>query len=81
MNAREATNRALRSFLQGFVASLLTSPFTTQPNTPALGRVLQAAILAGAYGLLSFAHNLLEDNTNVPPLLKPTTPTPTNTQA
>lgn len=60
--------RALRSFIQGFIAILIVSPAyqalaAGTVDLSALRRVLVAATGAGATAVLSFAQNYLEDST------------------
>ena len=77
MHWKDALRRAVRTFLQAFLGTLL---FMWQglnltpgalPDWETGQRVLIAALIAGVIALISFTINVLEDNTPLPTLLKP----------
>lgn len=58
--------RALRTFLQAFVASLIGNAFLATKDLASAWTVLIGAALAGLVALLSFVQNWLEKATNAP---------------
>lgn len=72
----DAVRRALRTFVQAWLGSLLTSGVLSATATDgivdlsALEKAGVSALAAGFIALLSWLQNALEDNTRMPALLK-----------
>lgn len=68
--------RAIRSFVQAFLGSLTTSGILSASSTDGvvdwstLEKTGVAALAAGVIALLTLVHNLLEDTTSFPAVLK-----------
>lgn len=72
----DALRRSIRTFVQAFAGSLLTSNALSVINTngvvdwDVLEKVVISAVAAGVIAVLTFVVNFLEDNTRFPALLK-----------
>lgn len=68
--------RAIRTFVQAFIGAFIASGVLSAMQTTGivdwavLKKVAVSAATAGVIALLSWAQNLLEDNTRMPALLK-----------
>lgn len=77
---RDALYRAVRTFLQAWIGSFLLlvagAPLApgTIPDLDWVRRVALASAWAALIALLSWVQNLLENNTSMPALLKPSPP-------
>lgn len=71
-----ALRRALRTFVQSFLGSVLTSGILSSVETEgvvdwsSLEKVGVSALAAGLIALLSWVHNALEDNDVVPKVMR-----------
>jgi len=72
MNIRDAAIRAVRTFVQAAIGTVLASGVvsgivdSSTVDVSALQRVGVAAVAAGVIAVLSFIQNVIEDNTSVP---------------
>jgi hypothetical protein len=72
----DALRRALRTFVQAFLGSIITSGILSTTETvgvvdwSALKKVAVSAVAAAVIALITWAQNYLEDTTTVPALLK-----------
>lgn len=72
----DAARRAIRTFVQAFIGTLVGSGILSTfvdsgaVNGDALKKVAVSSVAAGLVAVVSLAHNLLEDHTQFPAVLK-----------